>query len=54
MTTRHLYVDESKRRGYVMVASVHVGDHVETVEQLSIPVDRGVSGDLRFGVLIAV
>ena len=24
------------------------------VEQLSIPVDRGVSGDLRFGVLIAV
>ena len=23
-------------------------------EQLSIPVDRGVSGDLRFGVLIAV
>lgn len=24
------------------------------VEQLSIPVDRGVSGDLRSGVLIAV
>ncbi|WP_244872658.1 MULTISPECIES: hypothetical protein [unclassified Mycolicibacterium] len=24
------------------------------LEQLSIPVDRGVSGDLRFGVLIAV
>ena len=29
--------------------------HHEVVEeQLSIPVDRGVSGDLRFGVLIAV
>ena len=27
---------------------------VSGVEQLSIPVDRGVSGDLRFGVLIAV
>ncbi len=25
-----------------------------SAEQLSIPVDRGVSGDLRFGVLIAV
>jgi len=27
---------------------------VQWREQLSIPVDRGVSGDLRFGVLIAV
>ncbi len=34
MTTRHLYVDESKRRGYVMVASVHVGDHLETVRSV--------------------
>nr|WP_082763689.1 MscL family protein [Mycolicibacterium mucogenicum] len=28
--------------------------HLLGDEQLSIPVDRGVSGDLRFGVLIAV
>ncbi len=31
-----------------------VGDPILGTEQLSIPVDRGVSGDLRFGVLIAV
>jgi len=43
MTTRHLYVDESKRRGYVMVASVHVGDHLSNCQYLWIGVFQATS-----------
>ncbi len=40
-----------RSRRHVVTARMSAQD---SREQLSIPVDRGVSGDLRFGVLIAV
>ena len=33
MTTRHIYVDETKERGYVMVASTHLGPEVDAVRK---------------------
>lgn len=33
MTTRHIYVDETKERGYVMVASTHLGPEVEAIRK---------------------
>jgi uncharacterized protein RhaS with RHS repeats len=33
MTTRHIYVDETKERGYVLVASTHLGSEVDAVRK---------------------
>jgi hypothetical protein len=34
VTARHIYVDESKARGYVLVASFHIGKDAELVKAL--------------------
>lgn len=33
MTARHIYVDETKERGFVLVASVHLGPDVDTLRK---------------------
>jgi hypothetical protein len=33
MTAPHIYVDETKERGYVLVASVHLGSDVEAMRK---------------------
>lgn len=33
MTARHIYIDETKERGYVLVASIHLGSDVETMRK---------------------
>lgn len=44
MTTRHIYVDETKARGYVVVASNHLGHEVDKVrKELRTLVLRGQS-----------
>lgn len=38
MSSRHIYVDETKQKDYLLVASVHVADNIDTV--------RGIIRDL--------
>ena len=33
MTARHIYVDETKERDYVLVASVHLGTEANTLRK---------------------
>lgn len=33
MTARHIYVDETKERGYVLVASVHIADNLSDLRK---------------------
>jgi hypothetical protein len=33
MTARHIYVDETKQRGYVLVASVHIADELDDLRK---------------------
>ncbi|SHQ67462.1 Uncharacterised protein [Mycobacteroides abscessus subsp. abscessus] len=44
MSSRHIYVDETKQRDYLLVASVHIGDDIEAlrgvIRQLLLPGQR--------------
>ncbi|WP_100467589.1 hypothetical protein [Mycobacteroides abscessus] len=54
LTIEHLGSNMYSRLPNAVAELVANAYDADATEQLSIPVDRGVSGDLRFGVLIAV